>query len=52
MKILFLKKEERNALIKFLKEQIKILNCPYELLSILKKLSKNDYEKLFITMEG
>ena len=52
MKILFLNKEERNVLIKFLKKQIKIPNCPYELLSILEKLSKNDYEKLFKTMEG
>lgn len=52
MKILFLKKKEQNVLIKFLKEQIKIPNCPYELLSILEKLSANDYEKLFNTMKG
>ncbi len=52
MKILFLKKEERSALIKLLKEQIKIANCSYELVSILEKLSKNDYEKLFNTMKG
>lgn len=51
MKILFLNKEERNVLIKFLKERITIPGGPYELLSILEKLSKNDYEKLFQTME-
>lgn len=52
MKILFLNKEERNILIKLLKEQIKMPGCSYELLSILEKLSANDYEKLFKTMKG
>lgn len=53
MKILMLNKQEKQTLIKFLKQEIRYgRDCPYELLTILEKLSPGDYEYLFSTMKS
>ena len=52
MKILLLNKQERQMLIRFLKQAIRYgHDYPYELLTILEKLSPGDYEHLFSTMK-
>ena len=48
----FLNKKEQQLLIQLVKQKIRYLDdCPYELTTILEKLSPNDYEYLFKTMK-
>ena len=51
MKILVINKDEKRQLIHLLKQEICQPGCPYELLTILEKLSPRDYEHLFTTMK-
>ena len=51
MKVLIVNKDEKIQLIHLLKQEIRKPGCPYELLTILEKLSPRDYEYLFATME-
>lgn len=52
MKLLLLNKKEQQLLIQLVKQKIRYLgDCPYELTTILEKLSPNDYEYLFKTMK-
>lgn len=51
MKILIVNKDEKRQLIHLLKQEIRKPGCPYELLTILEKLSPGDYEHLFNTMK-
>lgn len=51
MKILVVNKNEKIQLIHLLKQEIRKPDCPYELLTILEKLSSGDYEYLFTTMK-
>lgn len=51
MKILVINKDEKRQLIHLLKQEIRKPGCPYELLTILEKLSPNDYEYIFKTMK-
>jgi hypothetical protein len=51
MKILIVKKDEKIQLIRLLKQEMRKPGCPYELLTILEKLSPGDYEHLFATMK-
>ena len=51
MKILVVNKDEKTQLIHLLKQEICKPGCPYELLTILEKLSPGDYEHLFATMK-
>ena len=52
MKILLLNKKEQQLLIQLVKQKIRYLgDCPYELTTILEKLSPGDYEYLFKTMK-
>ena len=51
MKILVINKDEKRQLIHLLKQEIRKSDCPYELTTILEKLSPGDYEYLFKTMK-
>ena len=51
MKILVINKDEKRQLIHLLKQEICQPGCPYELLTILEKLSPGDYDHLFATMK-
>ena len=52
MKFFLLNKKEKEILIKLIKQTIRSsYNCPYELTTILEKLSPSDYEHLFKTMK-
>ena len=51
MKILVVNKDEKDNLIHLLKQEIRKPGCPYELTTILEKLSPGDYEYLFKTMK-
>ena len=51
MKILVINKDEKRQLIHLLKQEIRKSGCPYELTTILEKLSPGDYEYLFTTMK-
>ena len=51
MKVLIVNKDEKRQLIHLLKQEIRKPSCPYELTTILEKLSPGDYERLFKTMK-
>ena len=52
MKILFLNKKEQQLLIQLITQKMRYLgDYPYELTTILEKLSPNDYKFLFKTMK-
>ena len=51
MKVLIVNKDEKKQLIHLLKQEIRKPGCPYELLTILEKLSPGDYDYLFKTMK-
>ena len=51
MKILVINKDEKRQLIHLLKQEIRKSGCPYELTTILEKLSPGDYEYIFATMK-
>ena len=51
MKVLIVNKDEKRQLIHLLKQEIRKPGCPYELTTILEKLSPRDYEYLFKTMK-
>ena len=51
MKVLIVNKDEKRQLIHLLKQEIRKPGCPYELTTILEKLSPGDYEHLFKTMK-
>ncbi len=51
MKILVINKDEKRQLIHLLKQEIRKPGCPYELTTILEKLSPGDYEYLFKIMK-
>lgn len=51
MKVLIVNKDEKRQLIHLLKQEIHKPGCPYELTTILEKLSPGDYEYLFKTMK-
>lgn len=51
MKILVVNKDEERQLIHLLKQEIRKSGCPYELTTILEKLSPGDYEYLFKTIK-
>ena len=50
MKILVVNEDEKRQLIHLLKQEIRKSGCPYELTTILEKLSPSDYKHLFTTM--
>lgn len=50
MKILVINEDEKQQLIHLLKQEIRKSGCPYELTTILEKLSSGDYKHLFTTM--
>ena len=51
MKILVVNKDEERQLIHLLKQEICKSGCPYELTTILEKLSPGNYKHLFTTMK-
>ena len=51
MKILIVNKDEKKQLIHLLKQEICKSGCPYELTTLLEKLSPGDYKYLFSTMK-
>lgn len=51
MKILIVNEDEKRELIHLLKQEIRKPGCPYDLTTILEKLSPENYEHLFATME-
>lgn len=52
MKLLLLNKKEKEILVQLIKQKMRYLgDCPYELTTILEKLSPKDYECLFKSMK-
>ena len=51
MKVFIINKDEKRQLIHLLKQEIRKPGCPYELTTILEKLSPGDYKHLFKTMK-
>jgi len=47
MKIFILTKPEKEVLISLLTKTVQIPNCPYELTTVLEKLSSGAYERAF-----
>ena len=52
MKVLVLNKKEKETLTKLLYNIVRQPNCPYEITTILEKLSVSEYERAFDIMRN